>query len=528
MKPASPHWADQTVSRIVGYWGDQDSYTVASGITPSGMVHIGNFREVITVDLVARALRSAGKQVRFVYSWDDFDTFRKVPGNLPEQDMLKTHLRRPISRVPDAYGVAESYARSNMNAFEEELSQMGIHPEFLVQHERYGDGLYAASIRRTLEHTEEIKEILNEFRKTPLEEDWLPTAVYCESCDRDEMDYQRYEGDWGYSYKCSSCGHESTIDIRNTKNLKLNWRTDWPMRWAFEKVDFEPGGKDHSSEGGSFDTAKKIVQQVFDRRPPQYLQYDFVSIKGMDGKMSSSKGNLITLGQALEVYDPQMIRWLFASQRPNHDFSLAFDQDVIKTYDEFDRAEKAALGPKPEKLGKWPMIRRTYELSTVEEGVLPESVPYRAPFRELCNRLQIVDGDPIKALEKFYHADVKTEQDKNLFVDRCQRAWNWLKSYAPEEFIYTLNGTAISVECSEDQQKALSALIELVDKTDLETIPAKDLNQAIYDEVIRKCEVDAKDFFQVVYQKLISRDRGPRLPGFMKEIGSERLLNLLK
>ena len=29
-----------------------------------------------------------------------------------------------------------------------------------------------------------------------------------------------------------------------------------------------------------------------------------------------------------------------------------FDEDVIKTYDEFDRAEKAALGPKPEKLGK--------------------------------------------------------------------------------------------------------------------------------------------------------------------------------
>ena len=71
-------------------------------------------------------------------------------------------------------------------------------------------------------------------------------------------------------------------DIRKTSNLKLNWRTDWPMRWAFEKVDFEPGGKDHSSEGGSFDTGKRIVKQVWDMNAPQYLQYDFVMIKGVN------------------------------------------------------------------------------------------------------------------------------------------------------------------------------------------------------------------------------------------------------
>ena len=527
MKPISPHWADQTVSRIVSYWGDRDAYTVASGITPSGTVHIGNFREVITVDLVARALRSAGKKVRFIYSWDDFDTFRKVPANLPEQEMLATQLRKPISRVPDAHGIHKSYADYNMKAFEAELDKVGIAPEYLVQHQRYGDGLYADAIRKTLENTETIKKILNQYRKTPLGHDWLPTAIYCDSCECDEMDYQRYTGDWSYSYKCSSCGHEETIDIRKTKNLKLNWRTDWPMRWNFEAVDFEPGGKDHSSEGGSYDTAKQIVKEVFDRRAPSYLQYDFVSIKGAGGKMSSSSGHLITLGEALHVYDPQVIRWIFASQRPNHDFSLAFDQDVIKTYDEFDRAEKAALGPKPEKLGKWPMVRRTYELSLVNEGQIPEVAPYRAPFRELCNRLQIVDGDAEKALEKFYKNDVKTEADHEAFLLRCECAWNWLQTHAPEEFIYTINTEAVSKDYSELQTNALSALKSLVSTTDLEAIDSKDLNQLLYDDVIRKCEIDAKEFFSLVYQRLINRDRGPRLPSFLKEIGQERLLALL-
>ena len=86
---SSPHWADHAARRVVSFWGPRDSYTVASGITPSGTVHIGNFREVITVDLVARALRGLGHNVRFIYSWDDFDTFRKVPKNLPNQDKLE-------------------------------------------------------------------------------------------------------------------------------------------------------------------------------------------------------------------------------------------------------------------------------------------------------------------------------------------------------------------------------------------------------------------------------------------------------
>ena len=66
MKPFSPHWADVAAAKIIQTWGDKDKYTVASGITPSGTVHIGNFREVITVEFVRKALESLGKKVRFI------------------------------------------------------------------------------------------------------------------------------------------------------------------------------------------------------------------------------------------------------------------------------------------------------------------------------------------------------------------------------------------------------------------------------------------------------------------------------
>ena len=83
------HWADQTAEKIIRERGDLDLYTCASGITPSGTVHIGNFREIISVELVVRALRDRGKKVRFIYSWDDYDVFRKVPENMPKKELLE-------------------------------------------------------------------------------------------------------------------------------------------------------------------------------------------------------------------------------------------------------------------------------------------------------------------------------------------------------------------------------------------------------------------------------------------------------
>lgn len=525
MKPLTPHWADQAAARVVAQNPTQEVYTVASGITPSGTVHIGNFREVITVDLVARALRSLGKKVRFIYSWDDFDTLRKVPKNLPQQDMLTENLRRPISRVPDPFGHDKSYAAHNEREFEEQIKHVGIAPEFLYQSERYGSALYAESIKHALENTDAIKTILNRYRSEPLAADWLPTAIYCSKCQRDQMDYERYPGGYDYSYKCTLCGNEETVDIRKTKDLKLNWRTDWPMRWAYEKVDFEPGGKDHSSDGGSFDTGKQIVKALWNREAPQYLQYDFVSIKGKAGKMSSSSGELITLGQALEVYEPQMVRWIFANQRPNTDFAISFDADVIKVYEEFDKTEIQALGPEPQNPGKWPVLRRAYELSCV--GEVPQKAPYRAPFRELTGRLQIFDGDVERTWDRWYKTPERTEEDKAAFVSRASRAWNWVKDSAPDEFRYHINKAPVKVELTTLQTSAIQALLELLNHVDLEKIEAKDLNQRLFDDIIRKVEIDSKEFFLAVYQKVVNRDQGPRLPTFLKDLGAERIRLLL-
>ena len=156
------HWADQTAEKIIRERGDLDLYTCASGITPSGTVHIGNFREIISVDLVVRALRSRGKNVRFIYSWDDYDVFRKVPVNMPDQDVLENHLRFPITMVPDTTGRDSSYARHHEVDVEQELPRVGIAPEFLYQASRYRDNRYAEGMKKAMQNRDVIKECLNE------------------------------------------------------------------------------------------------------------------------------------------------------------------------------------------------------------------------------------------------------------------------------------------------------------------------------------------------------------------------------
>ncbi|MEK6809004.1 MAG: lysine--tRNA ligase, partial [Nanoarchaeota archaeon] len=337
------HWTDVAADKVIQEKGNKKKYTVAAGITPSGTVHIGNFREIITVDLVKRALEKRGKKVRFIYSWDEYDVFRKVPKNMPQQEILIRYLRFPVVDTPDTFGCHENYARHLEKEVEESVPKVGINPEFLYQAQKYRSGEYNKEIKTALEHTEDIKTCLNEYREEEVDENWLPISIFCEKCHKDTITELKWLGGYNISYKCE-CGHEESFDFSEKSIVKLKWRIDWPMRWNYEKVDFEPGGKDHSTVGGSYDTGKKIVKAVWNWDAPTYVMYDFIQVKGGTGKMSSSSGNVITLSDVLQIYEPEVARWIFAGTRPNKEFAISFDVDVIKIYEDFDKCERIYFG----------------------------------------------------------------------------------------------------------------------------------------------------------------------------------------
>ena len=518
------HWADQTAEKIVKTWGDKDLYTCASGITPSGTVHVGNFREMISVDLVVRALRSLGKNVRFIYSWDDYDVFRKVPLNMPQPEMLEKYLRFPITMVPDPWGRDESYARHHEVDVENILPEVGIHPEFLYQAKKYRAGTYATGMRRALEMREHLKTILDEYRdeEHKIQGEWWPVAVFCSNCDRDTTQIDGWDGEWGLTYHCESCGHKETADIRNFPGAKLLWRVDWPMRWAHEKVDFEPAGKDHHSQGGSFDTSKHVVVDVYGRNPPVTFQYDFIGIKGSPGKMSSSKGKVVDLYDLLRVYQPEIVRYLFAGTRPNTEFVISFDLDVIKIYEDYDRTERIYWGVDKAKNEEIEALeKRIYELSQVD--AVPDEMPYQIPFRHLCNLLQIHLGDVDQALATL--PDLKPSQEARV-RRRAECAWYWITECAPEDFRFALRKPGELAELTEAEASALRALRdEVVAKLERYT-DEKTLAEAIY-AVAQARGMEPKQLFKTSYQALIGKDQGPRLAGFLRTIGKEKVLALL-
>jgi lysyl-tRNA synthetase class 1 len=522
-RPKSTHWADINADKIIREKGKKDHYTCASGITPSGTVHIGNFREIISVDLVVRALRDRGENVRFIYSWDDYDVFRKVPKNMPQQELLETYLRKPITLVPDVLGDRESYAEANEKNLEVLLPKVGVNPEYIYQAKKYRNSEYADGIKTALEHREVIRGQLNESRTSDLPDDWYPVSVFCNKCDKDTTKVTGWDGDYGVSYSCESCGNDETVDLRKTPGVKLPWRIDWPMRWAYEGVDFEPAGKDHHSEGGSFDTARKTSKEVYGHEAPVTFQYDFISIKGRGGKISSSTGEVISLIDVLEVYTPEVTRYMFAGTRPNSEFAISFDLDVLKIYEDYDKCERTYFNKpdSPKALKKWEKQARIYELSQVDK--VPESMPYQIQIRFLSTLLQIFSGDIDRVIE--FLGDVKPEQ-VDRFKARAACAWNWVRDFAPEDFKFSLKDeNAEPIEVDETEAKALKSLAGKI-KAHMDSCTEKEFSTHLYD-VARELEIESGDFFPVVYKALIGKEKGPRLINFLYIIGKEKLLKLL-
>lgn len=517
----SVHWTDVAAEKVIREKGDKKSYTVAAGITPSGTVHIGNFREIITVDLVRRALEKRGKKVHFIYSWDDFDVFRKVPANMPKPELLRQYLRKPIVDTPDTFGCHKSYAEHHERELEEAVPKVGIKPEFLYQAKKYRSGEYAKEMKHALENTETIVKILNQYREKPLEAGWLPVSLFCEKCGKDTINILTWPGGYTLSYECE-CGHKDTFDFKKNPTLtKLKWRVDWPMRWAYEKVDFEPGGKDHSTVGGSYDTGKQICKQVWNFDAPTYVMYDFISLKGMDGKMSSSKGDVITLKDVLKVYEPEITRYLFAGTRPNREFAISFDADVLNVYEDFDKAERIYFGAEElQDEKKAEKYKIAYELSYI--GKLPKTIPYQPKFRHLTMLLQINNFN-IGKVVGYFEKELKNDHDKKRLRTRAECAKNWLQKHAPEEFKFTVQEKS-PVKLKKEEKQLLHEVAKKLlerDWTDVE------LHEEMY-ILCKNHNMQPKDFFALCYRVLINKDRGPRLASFMLEIGREKVAESLK
>ena len=328
----------------------------ASGISPSGPIHLGNLREVVTAHLVAEALRRRGHPAVHLHSWDDYDRLRKVPAGLDPS--LQAYVGRPLSAVPDPAGELDSYASHFIAEFSRALAALGIPVQAVRQSERYPRGDYNRYIRRALDERGAIFDVLA-AQQTAGRHDvpaperrlaYYPFQPYCEDCGTDSTEVTGYSGE-AVSYSCR-CGQRGVMSVADGAKIsgKLAWKVDWAMRWAHEQVTFEAAGEDHHAPAGSFNVSRQLVRSVYGGVAPHSTVYSFVTMAGVSGKMSGSAGGAAIPATALELIEPAIMRWLYARRLPAQSFAIDLGpQAVQRLYDEWDqfarRASAASADP---------------------------------------------------------------------------------------------------------------------------------------------------------------------------------------
>ncbi len=519
------HWAEKLALEVIGRNPNKEEYVCAAGISPSGSVHIGNFRDVATSYYVVKALRKMGKKARLLFSWDEFDRLRKVPSNVaPICPDFDKYLGMPYALIPDPYGTHSSYAEHNEKEFEISLEELGIDVDYRYQAKKYMNGDYVEGIINAIKKRKEIYDVLMEYKTQDSDEgereSYYPLNVYCSTCGKDTTKVISSSEDGEELTFTCKCGATHTVKVREYHMIKLVWKVDWPMRWGYEGVDFEPGGIDHAAASGSFVVASDIAKRVLGVEPPLFQGYGWLSIAGL-GDMHSSTGNNITPATVLKVYEPDMIRWLFAKYEPKAGFSFNFDDTIIRHYSEFDKGLEAYKNGEADEYNEW-----VYDLAMLDGNKTRSKVP----FGVLSSVATIVDFNPNSVKEIL--AKVGVEFTDNDIV-RLERVKNWITVHQPSKLYKLLKEKNVTfyLELSEEEKVAVKKLYDYV--TTNSVIGEKDVQQFLYsvinDETLTKKENMARQqrFFKVFYNLLFGTDMGPRLYLFLAAIDKAEYSELL-
>ncbi|MGW4344476.1 lysine--tRNA ligase [Streptomyces sp. NPDC004690] len=553
---------------------------VASGLSPSGPIHLGNLREVMTPHLVADEIRRRGHRVRHLISWDDYDRYRKVPAGISGVDeSWAEHIGKPLTSVPAPKGSAHpNWAEHFKAAMIESLAELGVEFDGISQTEQYTSGVYRDQILHAMRHRGDIDAILAQYRtkkapakkqqQKPVDEaeleaaegsgaaaeddgssgsaGYFPYKPYCGNCEKDLTTVTAYDDDsTELTYTCTACAFSETVRLEEFNRGKLVWKVDWPMRWAYEGVIFEPSGVDHSSPGSSFQVGGQIVG-IFGGQQPIGPMYAFVGISGM-AKMSSSRGGVPTPADALKIMEPQLLRWLYARRRPNQSFKIAFDQEIQRLYDEWDKlAAKVAGGTSQASgTGGGSALPGDVAAYTRAVGTAAGELPKTArplPYRTLASVADITAGHQDQALRILSELDPANPLSSlDEARPRYDKAEAWINTHVPADqrtIVRDEPDTELLKSLDEASRQSVRLLLDgLADHWSLDglthlvygvpKVQAGFSADATPKELPPEIKTAQRTFFALLYHLLVGRDTGPRLPTLLLAVGQDRVRTLL-
>ncbi|HEY7491942.1 MAG TPA: lysine--tRNA ligase, partial [Candidatus Tectomicrobia bacterium] len=371
----------------------------------------------------------------------------------------------------------------------------GVEMDVLRADELYRQGRLDTQILLALQHTETIKRILHEETGKAEQDDWSPYNPLCTACGR--LTGTRVSGfdvaAKTVSYGCT-CGHQATAPVSQAG--KLTWRVDWPARWHALGVTIEPFGKDHASRGGSYDTGKRIVREVFGGEPPYPIPYEWIALQGQ-GDMSSSKGNLVSIFNLTQTIPPEVVRYMIFRVRPTRHIVFDPGLPLLNLVDEYDDLQGANRN------------QRAAELARIE-GIPPIGIP----FKHLVHLVQITQGEVEKILAILRRNNLPVPE-RAILQNRIGYAQHWLEDFCPPELRLQLQQTlpAQVAQLSPAQRHALRVLHECL-RPDMDGDTIHTLVYGIAEEV----SLPAKDLFQAIYITFLNQPRGPRVGWFLSSL----------
>lgn len=511
------HWADVLADQLLKV---KKKHVFATGITPSGPIHIGNMREILTTDAVYRSLIEKGGDADFIYIADDFDPLRKVYPYLSKS--YEKHVGKPISEIPCPCGEHKSYADHYLTSFLISLKEIGVNPHIYRANEMYKNGEYNESIQIALENTKKIRDIIEKISKRQLPKDWIPFNIRCEKCNK--MTFAKpvlYEYPI-IEYKCE-CGHEGEVDIRIGGVGKLPWRVDWPARWKMLGITFEPCGKDLATVGGAKDTGIKIVEEIYGYSHPTIPVYEFILLKGK-GAMHSSKGTALSGEDMLSMTPPEVLRFLLLKNQPNKHILFDSGLGLLNLIDEYDKEERVYFGQEIEPKGMKD-FRKTYELS--QPYNISKTIPFQLPYRHLVTLIQI--GENWNGVKKILirtaqiPKDLKKKEEEHL-KRRTKNVRYWLDQFAPDILIFNVTKTMPNITLTKEQKTFLSIMNRKI--KDIKWEP-EEIHNAIYDASEEE-NLKIKTAFKTIYQIILGQEKGPRAGYFLSNLEKKFVIERFK
>ncbi|MSP66876.1 MAG: lysine--tRNA ligase [Alphaproteobacteria bacterium] len=477
-----------------------------TGYGPSGLPHIGTFGEVARTAMVRRAFQALSPlPTRLVAFSDDLDGLRGVPDNLPEQEMLRGHLGRPLTAIPDPFGTAASFGH-NMNgrlcAF---LDAFGFEYQFLSATECYRAGRFDPTLLAVLEHFEAIMAIMLPTLGKDRQESFSPILPISPRSGRVlQVPIEERRTSAGTVVFRDEDGALTEVPVTGG-HCKLGWKTDWAMRWRALAVDYEMYGKD------LIESAKLSgrICRVLGGLPPEGFSYElFLDEQGH--KISKSKGNGLTIDEWLRYGSPESLG-LFMFNAPRKAKRLYFDVIPRQVDDYAGWLEKY-----PAQTAGMRLDNPVWHV----HGGAPPPAAQPLGYNILLNLASVCNTEDKAVLWGFISRYVDATPESAPALDR-------LVGYAINYYRDFVQPTKVYRPPTETERAALADLADTLDR-----LPAAAAAEAIQFEVYevgkRHGFTELRAWFKALYETLLGQSEGPRMGTFIALYGKEATVALIR